>query len=437
MIFPDLPPDSMKLSPKHQWLSWLPQLNAQVWILAAGRLLSAIGTGFTLFYAPLFFAGGLGLTKTAVGIALGSSAIAGVFGRVLSGILTDSPAAGRRRTLLLSNFISAGGSFVLAAATNFPILIAGNLLLGFGAGLYWPATEAIIADLTAGEHRHEAYALTRLADNLGLQLGVVLGGVLISLTGAYRTLFLIDSISFLVFFGVIYLAIAETYQPATPETAEEKTNRSHSPLNGWAAALRDRALLIYVAVNIMFTTYICQIQTTMPLYFSDFISAGQTGKGFSTETISGLFTWYMASSILFQLPVAKFLRRFSYPAALTGSALLWAVGFTLIAATDISPPAHLIPAILGLGVLAIATVSYTPFASSLVVQLAPESLRGVYFSINAQCWAIGYFIGPPLGGWALDQSPAVAHSFWLALSLSAGVAILILQYLDRLLGERK
>ncbi|WP_017720081.1 MFS transporter [Kamptonema formosum] len=427
----------MKFSPKSRWRSWLPQLNPQVWILAAGRLLSAIGTGFTLFYAPLFFARGLGLPTTAVGIALGTSSLAGVFGRVLSSILTDSPAWGRRRTLLLSTFISAAGCFVLAAATNFPVLIAGNLLLGVGGGLYWPATEAIIADLTAGGPRHEAYALARLAENLGLQLGVVLGGILISLTGAYRTLFLIDAISFLVFFAVIYSAITETYQPAPPETSEQTTNRSHSPLNGWAAALRDRALLIYVAVNIMFTSYICQIQTTMPLYFSDFVSAGQTGKGFSTETISGLFTWYMASSILFQLPVARFLRRFSDPLALTGSALLWGIGFPLIALTGISPTAPLIWAMLGLSVLAIATVSYTPFASSLVVQLAPESLRGVYFAINAQCWAIGYFIGPPLGGWALDQSPAVAHSFWLVLSLSAGVAVLILRYLDQMLIQRK
>jgi len=33
---------------------------------------------------------------------------------------------------------------------------------------------------------------------------------------AYRTLFVIDAISFVVFFAVIYLAIAETYRP--PET---------------------------------------------------------------------------------------------------------------------------------------------------------------------------------------------------------------------------
>ncbi|WP_017720078.1 hypothetical protein [Kamptonema formosum] len=64
-------------------------------------------------------------------------------------------------------------------------------------------------------------------------------------------------------------------------------------------------------------------------------------------------------------------------------------------------------------------------------------MRGFYFSINSQCWAIGYFIGPLLGGWALEKSRLVAHSFWLELSLSAGVAVLILQYLDRLLGERK
>ncbi|HIK45848.1 MAG TPA: MFS transporter, partial [Leptolyngbyaceae cyanobacterium M65_K2018_010] len=43
----------------HPWQerfqAWLPQLNSQVWILAGGRLLSQVGIGFTLFYAPIFF----------------------------------------------------------------------------------------------------------------------------------------------------------------------------------------------------------------------------------------------------------------------------------------------------------------------------------------------------------------------------------------------
>ena len=65
--------------------------------------------------------------------------------------------------------------------------------------MYWPATEAVVADLTEGGDRSEAYGLTRLGDNIGLQLGIILGGIVISTTGAYRSLFVIDGISFLVF----------------------------------------------------------------------------------------------------------------------------------------------------------------------------------------------------------------------------------------------
>jgi MFS family permease len=89
-----------------------------------------------------------------------------------------------------------------------------------------------------------------------------------------------------------------------------------------------------------------------------------------------------------------------------------------------------------LGVLAIAMISYTPSASALVADLAPESLRGIYLSINSQCWAIGYLIGPPIGGWALDRSAEVARGFWLVAAISIGVGILILHYLGKVLATR-
>ncbi|HEY9656482.1 MAG TPA: MFS transporter, partial [Crinalium sp.] len=68
---------------------------------------------------------------------------------------------------------------------------------------------------------------------------------------------------------------------------------------------------------------------------------------------------------------------------------------------------------------------------------APESLRGVYLAVNSQCWAIGAFIGPPLGGWALDQPTPVAHSLWIGLALSVGITSLVLQRLDRMMPLSK
>jgi MFS family permease len=97
---------------------------------------------------------------------------------------------------------------------------------------------------------------------------------------------------------------------------------------------------------------------------------------------------------------------------------------------------HLGWAIFSLGIFAIASVSYTPSASALITDLAPESQRGVYFSINSLCWAAGYFIGPPLGGWALDQPRPVADNFWLGLALSMGITIAILRYLEQILRPK-
>jgi len=417
----------MKFPPQFRLPLWLPQLNPQVWILIIGRLLSQLGSGFTLFYAPIFFVNQVGLSAGQVGLALGSGSIAGVVGRILSGSMSDSRAWGRKRTLLLSAAVSAIASFVLAATSNFSTLVVGNLLMGFGIGLYWPATEAMVADLTQGTNRKEAYALTRLGDNLGLGLGIILGGLLIGTTGAYRTLFIIDALSFIVFLGVVFTGITESYQ---------STKRQQQPLANWKVALSDRRLLIYVLVNVIFTTYISQRESTLPLYFSNFVNLEGSGKGFSPTIISGIFTAHLILEILAQLPIVKALRRLSHAQSLMVSALLWALGFVLIWVTGIVASSQLGWALLAMGVLAIATVSYTPFASSLVADLAPESLRGVYLSVNSLCWAVGYAIGPPLGGWALDQPRSVVYAYWLALALSVVLTLAILQYLNRVLSRK-
>lgn len=415
---------------KSQLKSWLAQLNPQVWILAVGRLLSEVGTGFTLFYAPIFFVNQVGLSATAVGFALGSASISGVLGRILGGMGADSPSWGRRRTLLLSAAISAIGSLVLAASHNFVTLVIGNLITGLGLGLYWPANEAVVADLTPTEKRREAYAITRLADNIGLGMGIVLGGVLVGTTGSYRSLFIIDAVSFIVFFAVIYLAIAETRQPDVRQSDQSQY------LASVMAALSDRRLQVYVIVNIIFTTYISQLHSTLPIYFKNFVNLGNSGKGFGETTISALFAWHLAIAILTQLPVARILKRFSHAYVLTFSAILFAFGFSFIWACGIVTSFQLLWAALALGIFAVAIASYTPSASSLVTELAPESQRGVYFSISSLCWAIGYFIGPPLGGWALDQPRILRGFFWLGFSLSAIVTLAILQHLKRILSSK-
>ena len=395
-------------------------LNPQVWILASGRLLLQFGTGFTLFYAPLFFVNELNFSPTMVGIALGSASVSGVAGRFWGGSWSDSPDWGRKKTLLISAFVSAIADIFLVLADNFTFLLMGNLLMGLGIGFYWPPAEAIIADLTTEEQRNSAFAITRLADNIGLGFGVVIGGWLIAQTNNYRSLFMIDGLSFVVFFVIIYLTIKETViKKDGGDTPAEETN-------GWSLALKDNSLWIFFVVNVIFTTYMAVIQSILPLYLTNFT----IGSQFSITNISGLFSLYIAFAALFQLPMVKVLNSLTNIQGLILASVLWGVSFALIWVTGNTASNTFILGIISVLLGAIAMVTYSPAASALVVDLAPSSLRGIYFAINSQCWAIGYFIGPTFGGWVLDQGEFYAHGLWLVLVLTIGITIVILKYLQ-------
>ncbi|WP_310427516.1 MFS transporter [Chamaesiphon sp. VAR_48_metabat_135_sub] len=397
------------------------KLPRQIWILALGRLLSEIGSGFTIFYAPIFFVQQVGLSATSVGLALGSASISGVAGRLISGTYADR--WGRKPVLLLATIVLSIACFIFAATNDFPTLIVGCLVQGLGLGLYWPANEAIVADLTTGEERRFAYAITRLADNVGMGLGIIAGGLLISSTGAYRNLFIVDGISFCCFFLTIAFGIQETLR-------SEK--RSTQFISGYTTALRDRRLLVYVIVNIIITVYISQLQSTLPLYFSNFVTQS-TARGFNPQVISTLFTGHLLMTIACQLPMLKLLQKLNHARSLMISGGFWAMGFVSIAITGSSNSLQLLWASLGLGLFALAIVAYTPTASALIADLAPSSLRGVYTSINSLCWAVGYAIGPPLGGWALDRSPQFAHNFWMGLAATVPLVWAILWWLEGLI----
>lgn len=400
-------------------MTFFPKLDSRLWILAAGRLLSQVGIGFTLFYAPLFFADDVGLSATAIGIGLGSQSLSGMIGRFAGGSMADSPRWGRRQTLLLSAAISAMADGCFVITDGFFAFVIANLLMGLGVGLYWPATEAVVADLTTAQNRHEAFAIVRLADSLGLSAGVVLGGAVIAAFQAYRVLFVMDGITFIVFYAIVALAITETLSTAAAENFWQ----------GWRVALCDRTLQIYVVVNCLVTLYLSQTQSTLPLYLNRFTSLD------SHAAVGGIFTWAIVLMALCQLPMTRWLNRFAQPHALMIALGFWALTFLstwLVGQQIISPTLFVL---VGLTSMALGTVAYTPIASSLVVEIAPPDLRGVYLSVNSMCWAVGYLIGPPMGGWALDH--AIAHPFWIGLMISTLVGGLILRILQSQLRESK
>ncbi len=425
----------MTLASKLQKLLRLPDFSLPIWILTVGRLLSQIGTGFTLFSAPIFFSGELGLSSSLIGFGLGMGSLAGVLGRLISGTLSDRPGWGRRPMLLWSAAIATLADLAFACSPLVPgkswqLFMVGNLLMGFGIGLYWPAMEAALVDRTTPDQRNEAFALSRLGDNLGLGIGVLLGGALMVSKIPYPWLFVADGISFVVFGALVFGYVTETVGQTSAGSSVEKATGAAEPLtkgagapSGWKVALGDRTLQKFVLVNILFTAYLSQIHSTLPLFLSKFLP--KANLSLSPGFIGSLFTLYVFLTAMTQMPVARFFRNRGHRVMLQASNVSWVTGFLVLATMGFAASqmpmvsAGMIQAwtLVSLIVLSLATVTYLPAASAFVAELAPDALRGTYLSINSQCWAIGYFLGPTIGGWALDQLQRQAYWLWAGVAL--------------------
>ncbi|MEO1622185.1 MAG: MFS transporter, partial [Cyanobacteria bacterium J06632_3] len=413
-------------------IAWLPKLKREIWILVAGQLLLFIGQGFTLVYASIFFVNQLGFSPTQVGLALSSSGFAGIFGRFLAGFAVDSRRLGRRGTLLIASLVSALGCVFLAFADTFALLVVGNVLLGLGISWYWPATMSVITDMSTEETRPEAFALSQLSNNLGLGLGALLAGQYIALNGSYQALFLAKGLVYFVFGIVIWGAIAETRQSET--TLSQVTKN-------WGIALRDRRLTTFLLANSFFAIYGAQISATLPLYLANFVpsvgmEAGLSEMGFSEQVISYFFFWHALIKITGQLPITRWAKQINQVSILVFSLSLWGCSTILFWLVGTTSAYALTIALCGFFIAALAEVLYGPAASALTGALSPIDQRGIYFALESECWAIGFVIGPAIGGLALDHPLNGGANLWLWLVASMSIPGAVLIYLKQLMNPQ-
>lgn len=397
--------------------------SQQVWVQALGRSLYQAGYGSIQFFIPLIFVNQVGLSATAVGIGIGSGALAGLIGHLLGGYLADSPAYGRKRALLFSAALSTLAAIALAFNQSLSMLVIANLFMGLSAGCYWTAADASVIDVTAPEQRQKAFAVLVLADSLGGGLGIWGGGLLLARVPQIKILFLVGSLILILFLVLVLLGVTETRQDR-PEHSDT--------LQGFAVALRDRSLILFVLVNVLFTTYFALVNSTLPLYFTHTISLPGATASESIASIANLFTWcYVGLGAVLQIPIVQALSPLPKVRVLVISMLLWGVGLLLVGATGMVTSGQVLWMVASLSLLSVAAAIYKPFAPAFVAELAPESLRGAYLGISYQCWSVGYFVGPVLGGWAVDRSPAIAQGLWLIAAISAFFSLLILYFLGQ------
>jgi MFS family permease len=407
--------------------------NHQVWVQAGGRLLFQLAFGLISFYMPILFVNEVGFSATLVGFSISLSSISEIAGHLFSGTVSDMPKFGRKFALSCAALLGVCVALILTFAQQLWLLMLACIFLGLALGSYWTPASAAVMDFTEPDERPQAFAILGVAEYLGLGTGILGGGILFQLLKETPQLIFLNS-------AVIFLAFLLLIVRAMAAPRKHPASRDQDTKQGIFLALKDKNLSIFIAANVLFSTYVTFVTSVLPLYFTNFVDVtGDTAKA-SVMSTANLFTWsYIIVGVFLQIPLARLFKAFRRVQVLMIAFAIWAAGFFLVwlAGTFAETNGTLAypVSLAGLAVLLIAIVSYKPYSVSIISDLAPESLRGAYMAVGSQSWAIAYLIGPLLGGWALDRKESIADMFWLLVAGTTILGLMILSIFESMTSD--
>jgi MFS family permease len=300
-------------------------------------------------------------------------------------------------------FGSAVTTLALSQAHTLGMILPLTALVGLFAESYRPASSALIADFVPPERRVTAFALNRLAVNLGWAFGPALGGVMAS--RSFFILFAADAAT-----SAIYGVIALVALPHGVRSARDEERRGEAT----RSVLADRGFLLFLAAVFFAAIVYMQSATTFALQVR--------ADGFSNETYGLLLSLNGLIVVLFELPLSAFTQRHPTAKMVALGSFVVGLGFFLVG------PAH---TLLG---LAACTVVFTfgeifsaPPSSVFVADRAPEHLRGRYQAAFGTMFGLAAIVGPIAGTAAFHAEPmllwgacGVFGAISAALALAAG-----------------
>jgi MFS family permease len=393
-----------------------PRLPRDVYVLEAGALVNAFGNGVVLPFLLIYLHNVRGIPFGLAGLAAAEQSAAALASGFVAGTLSDR--VGPKRVLFGAlTVMTVAFAFMPAIHTAWHAF-AVYALWGLGSGSFWPAQSALLAGLTPAQRRAPAYALQRLAMNLGVAAGGVVAGLIASVRhpGSFTTLFVIDCATF-----VAYMLVLARVR--SPELHEERLGGS------WRAVARDRVFTVFTVLNAAFMAAAISLMVELLPAFAKnvtHVDERQVGVVFALDAVG---------IALLQLPVVKLAEGRSRMRGLALMGSLWAASLLAVWGAGEWARATAAFAVLAgaMLVFAIGECLHGAIHTPLSVDLAPPQLVGRYVAAASLSWQVGWIIGPAGGGFLLQHSPLVLWPVAAGVNVACAAAALVL---ERRLPER-
>lgn len=360
----------------------LKELPRGVWVLFVTTLVNRAGT-MVLPFLILYLTRDLGFSASQAGAVLGLYGAGALVSAALSGRLSD--VLGPMRVIRDSLFATGAILLVFPLARTFPSVVAMTLALSLASEAFRPASMAVVADLVKHGQRKPAFALTRLAINLGMSVGPALGGYLA--TVSFKFLFLVNGSSSILAGLVLLLALARAPIHHARASAEAGVPVGLPSRRAWS----DARLLFFLAAIFPVALVFFQHLSSMAIYLVRDLHLSEIDYGL-------LFTVNTLLIVVLEVPINSATAHWSHRKTLALGAFLSAAGFGALAfAWDFwSVTATVV-------VWTFGEMFFFPAMAAYATDIAPAARRGEYMGLTQMAMSLAFAIGPWAGTAVLSE----------------------------------
>jgi predicted MFS family arabinose efflux permease len=377
----------------------LKEIPHNIWILAFATLINRSGT-MVLPFLALYMAKDFGVSAGSAGLVLAFYGLGALFTAPIVGKLSDK--LGALRVMKLSLIFTGLMLFVYPFIYDYYLILGYTVIWSVVSEAFRPANLSLISTESEPAKRKTSFALNRLAINLGMSIGPVIGGILTTID--FELLFYVDGITSIA--AGIFLMIArfdahaegisgEVSSFENPESGLLKEETSIKPsvsgIQNQASIFKDKLFLLFlfslIPVNIVFFQHI----GGLPLYIVR--DLGYSGVVF------GILTAINTVVIIFvEVPLNNAMAHWDDRKALALGAILCGIGFGMMVFWE-----NIFFIAFTIVVWTFGEMIFFPASTSYTSTLSPENRRGEYMGYFQMTFSLALMLGPWLGTEILDR----------------------------------
>ncbi|MGG5252267.1 MDR family MFS transporter [Neobacillus sp. SM06] len=350
-------------------------------------------------FLTIYFADAFG--KDRAGLLLIFSQIFSVMANLLGGHFADR--FGRKRMMVLSA-MGQGLSFIAFGFGSTPWLVSPGLgfiaftVAGVFGAFYWPASQAMVADVVDEKNRSDVFAIFYTSINIAVVIGPLLGAIFYV---NYRFQLLLAAGIVCVLLGFILLKWTRETAPLRSYTQNSYPGKWYSilydQLKDYSLIFKDQVFLMFILAGVLAGQTFMQLDLLIPVYMKDVMSEGQdlvTAAGWNF-TVKGeqAFGIVLAENgllvTLLTVFTTKWMAKYHERNVFILSSVLYALSVVLFSQT------HWIWGfIFAMAVYTFGELVSAGLQQSFVSKIAPEQMRGQYFAAASLRYTFSRTIAP-------------------------------------------